>query len=86
MMIDYVTPQQRLAAADSLDAKRAAAWDYLNERKISCLHHGFVPTPACQTDVRRTIVRAMSDRISQDCARYASGHADLPTFLRWQAA
>ena len=86
MMIDYVTPQQRLAAADSLDAKRAAAWDYLNERKISCLHHGFVPTPAIETDVQATIVRVMSEQISQDCARYASGHADLPTFLRWQAA
>ena len=58
MMIDYVTSQERLAAADSLDAKQAAAWDYLNERGISVLRHGFVPTKACSTDVQATMERA----------------------------
>ena len=58
MMIDYVTPQERLAAADSLEAKQAAAWDYLNERGISILRHGFVPTKACATNVQATMERA----------------------------
>jgi hypothetical protein len=58
MMIDYVTPQERLAAADSLDVARAAAWDYLNGRGISILRHGFVPTKACATDVQKTMERA----------------------------
>ena len=57
-MIDYVTPQERLAGADSLDAKRAAAWDYLNERGISVLRHGFTPTKPCATDVQATMDHA----------------------------
>lgn len=57
-MIDYITPKERLIAADSLDAKQAAAWDYLNERGISVLRHGFTPTKACSTDVQATITRA----------------------------
>lgn len=57
-MIDYVTPQQRLTAADSLDAKRTAAIAYLDARGISVLRHGFVPTKACATDVQATIERA----------------------------
>jgi hypothetical protein len=79
--IDYATPADRLGT--SLDAKRAAAWAYLNERGISVLRHGFVPTSAVNTDVQATIVRAMRERINQDCARFAMG---VPSLLRRQAA
>ena len=57
-MIDYITPAQRLAGATSLDAKRAAAWRYLNEHSLSVLYHGFVPTKAGDTDVSRTMALA----------------------------
>lgn len=81
---DHVTPAMRLAPhVETLDAKRAAAWAYLNERRISVLHHGFVPTSAVNTDVRATIVRATSERITQACTRYVDG---LPVFLRRQAS
>lgn len=78
---DHVTAADRLGT--SLDAKRAAAWAYLNERGISVLRHGFVPTTAVNTDVQRTIVRVMRERINQDCARFAMG---VPSLLRRQAA
>ena len=81
---DYITPAMRLAPhVETLDAKRAAAWAYLNERGISVLYHGFVPTSAVNTDVRATIVRATSERITQACTRYVDG---IPMFLRRQAS
>jgi hypothetical protein len=83
-MIDYITPAMRLAPhAETLDVKRTRAWNYLNERGISVLRHGFVPTTAVNTDVKSTIVRAMREQISQDCARFALG---VPSLLRRQAA
>jgi hypothetical protein len=82
-MIDYITPAMRLAAATSLEAKRAEANAYLDARKISVLRHGYTPTKACETDVKRTMVRATSERITQDCVRYVSG---IPMFLRPQAS
>jgi hypothetical protein len=39
------------------DEKLAAAWNYLNERRISILRHGFIPTNAASTDVRTTVNR-----------------------------
>lgn len=57
-MIDYITSAQRLAGADSLEAKRAAANAYLDANGISVLRHNFTPTKACATDVQATIARA----------------------------
>ena len=83
-MIDYVTPAQRLfPSAETLDVKRLRAWNYFNQRGISVLRHGFVPTSAVNTDVQSTIVRAMREQISQDCQRFALG---VPSLLRRQAA
>ena len=81
MLIDYVTPADRLGT--SLEAKRARANAYLDERGISVLRHGFVPTKACATDVKRTMVRATSEQITQACTRYVDG---IPMFLRRQAS
>ena len=80
---DHATPAMRLAGATSLDAKRASANAYLDERKISVLRHGFVPTTAVNTDVQATIVRAMREQITQACTRYVDG---IPMFLRRQAS
>jgi len=83
-MIDHITPAMRLAPhAETLDVKRTRAWNYLNQRGISVLRHGFVPTSAVNTDVQSTIVRAMREQISQNCARFALG---VPSLLRRQAA
>lgn len=82
MMIDYVTPQQRLAKATSLEAKRAEANAYLDARRISVLRDGYTPTKACETDVRRTMMRATSEQITQACTRYVDG---MPMFFRRQA-
>lgn len=81
MLIDYVSPAERLGT--TLEAKRARANAYLNERGISVLRHGFVPTTAVNTDVQATIVRAMREQISQNCARFAFG---VPSLLCRQAA
>lgn len=81
MLIDYVTPADRLGT--SLEAKRARANAYLDERKISVLRHGFTPTKACNTDVKRTMVLASSEQITQACTRYVDG---IPMFLRRQAS
>ena len=80
---DHATPAMRLAAATSLDAKRAEANAYLDARKISVLRHGYTPTKACETDVKRTMVRATSEQITQACTRYVDG---IPMFLRRQAS
>jgi hypothetical protein len=55
-MIDHATPADRLGI--SIDAKRAAAWRYLNEHSLSVLRHGFTPTKAGDTDVSRTMALA----------------------------
>ena len=81
MLIDYATPADRLGT--SLEAKRARANAYLDARGISVLRHGFVPTKACNTDVQRTIVRAMGEQINQDCARFMLG---VPSLMQRQAA
>lgn len=47
MIIDYATPADRLRP-------RRDPWQYLHERRISVLRHGFTPSRACDTDVRRT--------------------------------
>ena len=81
MLIDYVSPAERLGI--TLEAKRARANAYLNERGISVLRHGFVPTKSVNTDVQATIVRAMREQISQNCARFA---LRVPSLLCRQAA
>jgi hypothetical protein len=55
-MIDYATPADRLGT--SIEAKRAAAWRYLTKHSLSVLYHGFRPTKACSTDIKRTIEHA----------------------------
>jgi len=83
--LDHITPAMRLAPhaehrnCTTLEEANA----YLDAREISVLRHGYTPTKACETDVRATMVRATSKRISQSCMRYAVG---VPSLLRRQAA
>jgi len=83
--VDHVTPAQRLAPhaehrnCQTLEEANA----YLNANHLSVLRHGLVPTKACETDVRATMVRARSRQIQQECMRYAAG---VPSLLRRQAA
>lgn len=51
--LDYMTPAQRLAPHS--DGPRGPA--YIEHRRISVLYHGHRPTPACDTDVVRTMRR-----------------------------
>ena len=59
-MTDYVTPDQRLAAATSLEAKRAASIAHLRSigRYLLDQDCTWRPRPACQTDVRQTWAEA----------------------------
>jgi hypothetical protein len=83
--LDHITPAMRLAPhaehrnCTTLEEANA----YLDANQLSVLRHGFVPTKACETDVRATMVRARSRQIQQECMRYAAG---VPLFLRRQAA
>lgn len=70
---DHATPAMRLAAVTSLEVKRAEANAYLDARRISVLRHGYTPTKACETDVKRTMVRATSEQMTQACTRYVDG-------------
>ena len=83
-MIDYVTPAMRLAAATSLEAKRAAAIAYLRSRGKYILDKdcNFRPTRSTHTDVRRTMDNAKSESIAQECGRFMLG---VPSLLRRQA-
>jgi len=84
-MIDHMTAAERMAPhANTLEAKRALAWDYLNARGISVLYHGHKPTGAVSTDVKQTIVTAMADTINDDCNSAAEALGGL-WFLRRQA-
>jgi hypothetical protein len=80
--LDHATPADRLGT--SLEAKRAAAIAYLRSRGKYILDENcnFRPTNTTNTDVQRTIVNAMSETITQDCARFAMG---VPSMLRRQA-
>lgn len=55
-MIDYITPQQRLAGANSLEAKRAAATAHLRSigRLLIDPACKWRPTNAASTDVAAT--------------------------------
>jgi len=59
-MIDYITPQQRIAAATSLEAKRAASVAHLRSigRYIVDPHCAWRPRPAACADVRLTWAEA----------------------------
>ena len=83
MTIDYITPADRLGT--SLQAKRAAAIAYLRSRGkyIVDADCNWRPTNAASTDVRRTMVSAQVETISQECGRMAMG---VPSLLRRQAA
>ena len=61
--LDHMTPAERLAAHN--DGPRGR--DYIKARHISVLH-GFTPTPACDTNVVRTMRRWCLD----------TGHPLLP--------
>jgi len=85
IMIDHMTAVERMAPhANTLEAKRALARQYLNARGISVLYHGHKPTSAVSTDVKQTIVEAMSGTINDDCHIAAEGLNGL-WFLRKQA-
>lgn len=75
MEIDHQTAAGRIGAATSLEAKRAAAVEYLRLRGKYIVDPGcgFVPTGAASTDVRKTIVDAKVDAIVQECGRRAAG-------------
>lgn len=84
-MNDHMTAAERMAPhANTLEAKRALAWQYLNTREISLLYHGHRPTSAVCTDVRQTIVTAMADTINDECHSAADALNGL-WFLRRQA-
>lgn len=59
-MIDYVTPAQRLAGANSLEAKRATAVDHLRSigRLLIDPACKWRPTNAASTDVAATWAEA----------------------------
>ena len=82
-MIDYATPADRLGT--SLAAKRQRAINYLRYRGkyIADQSCTWRPTPARATDVQKTIVEAMGDRINDDAEWYA---ANVPSLMRRQAA
>jgi hypothetical protein len=80
--LDHATAADRLGT--SLEAKRAAAIAYLRSRGKYIIDENcnFMPTNTANTDVQRTIVNAMAETITQDCARFALG---VPSLLRRQA-
>jgi hypothetical protein len=82
-MIDHATPADRLGT--SLACKRASAIAYLRSRGkyIVDADCNWRPTKPEATDVKRTIVNAMAETITQDCQRYAAG---VPSLMRRQAA
>jgi hypothetical protein len=86
--IDYITPAQRLAPHS--DGPRGP--DYIKHRQISVLYHGFHPTPACDTDVRRTMRRWCIETghplqpWMMEPGDVLPAAEDLPALMRRQAA
>lgn len=78
--LDYITPAQRLAP---VHGPRGTA--YIKARQISVLHHGFRPTPACDTDVRRTM-RRWCIETGHPLPAWLLADPDMPALMRRQAA
>jgi hypothetical protein len=75
MLAPWVTVTE--VKVDTLEQKRAAAWQYLNQRGISILHHGFNPgkegrvpeTIWNHSVVKDELQRRVADIFEESCGR-----------------